>query len=182
MLIVLLPMLATYSVESILSPNTHVVPLKATLGFLLSIASTFGALVAVFQWGWLKDLFGINTTGPVIALLESEDPRFVGAAAERGIFAYVRPINPATVQSAIEIAVRRHAEIATLTEQVDRLENALERRAIIERAKGILMERHSLADRAAFEMLREHARSHSRSVVEIARSVEEGHALLPRRD
>jgi RND superfamily putative drug exporter len=45
------------------------VPLKATLGFLLSIVSTFGALVAVFQWGWLKDLFGVNATGPVIALL-----------------------------------------------------------------------------------------------------------------
>jgi RND superfamily putative drug exporter len=45
------------------------VPLKATLGFLLSIASTFGALVAVFQWGWLKDVFGISATGPVIALL-----------------------------------------------------------------------------------------------------------------
>jgi putative drug exporter of the RND superfamily len=45
------------------------VPLKATLGFLLSIVSTFGALVAVFQWGWLKDAFGVNATGPVIALL-----------------------------------------------------------------------------------------------------------------
>jgi AmiR/NasT family two-component response regulator len=119
-------------------------------------------------------------SGPVIALLESEDPGFVGAAAERGIFAYVRPINPATVQSAIEIAVRRHAELASLTEQVDRLENALERRAVIERAKGILMERHSLGDRAAFELLREHARGNQRQVVDLARSVSEGHALLPR--
>lgn len=118
-------------------------------------------------------------SGPVIALLESEDPEFVQAAAKRGIYAYARPINPSTVQSAIEIAVRRHSEISTLTEQVDRLENALERRAIIERAKGILMERHSLGDRAAFEMLRTHARSHQRSVVELSRSVTEGHALLP---
>jgi len=49
--------------------RSMLVPLKATLGFLLSIVSTFGALVAVFQWGWLADLFGLNTTGPVIALL-----------------------------------------------------------------------------------------------------------------
>jgi putative drug exporter of the RND superfamily len=45
------------------------VPLKATLGFLLSIVSTFGALVAVFQWGWLDGVFGVTSTGPVIALL-----------------------------------------------------------------------------------------------------------------
>ncbi|GAA1572310.1 MMPL family transporter [Kribbella hippodromi] len=46
------------------------VPLKATLGFLLSVAATFGALVAVFQWGWLSGLFGITgQTGPVISML-----------------------------------------------------------------------------------------------------------------
>jgi RND superfamily putative drug exporter len=46
------------------------VPLKATLGFLLTVASTFGAVVAVFQWGWFADLFGITgQTGPVISML-----------------------------------------------------------------------------------------------------------------
>jgi RND superfamily putative drug exporter len=47
-----------------------VVPLKATLGFLLTVASTFGAVVAVFQWGWLAGLFGIEgQTGPIISML-----------------------------------------------------------------------------------------------------------------
>ncbi|ELP68163.1 MMPL family transporter [Streptomyces turgidiscabies] len=45
------------------------VPLKAALGFLLSVASTLGVLVAVFQWGWLKDLFGIDQTQPLVSLL-----------------------------------------------------------------------------------------------------------------
>lgn len=46
------------------------VPLKATLGFLLTVAATFGALVAVFQWGWLAGLFGIEgQTGPIISML-----------------------------------------------------------------------------------------------------------------
>jgi RND superfamily putative drug exporter len=46
------------------------VPLKATLGFLLTVAATFGAVVAVFQWGWLANLFGIEgQTGPVISML-----------------------------------------------------------------------------------------------------------------
>ncbi|MEW2402568.1 MMPL family transporter [Streptomyces sp. NPDC046862] len=45
------------------------VPLKAALGFLLSVVATLGVLVAVFQWGWLKDLFGIDQTGPIVSLL-----------------------------------------------------------------------------------------------------------------
>ncbi|MFV5997976.1 MMPL family transporter [Streptomyces sp. NPDC056231] len=45
------------------------VPLKAALGFLLSVLASFGALVAVFQWGWLKDLFGLQVTGPIMSLM-----------------------------------------------------------------------------------------------------------------
>ncbi|TCO51519.1 RND superfamily putative drug exporter [Kribbella antiqua] len=45
------------------------VPLKATLGFLLSTAATFGAVVAVFQWGWLSNLLGVSETGPIMSLL-----------------------------------------------------------------------------------------------------------------
>ncbi|GAA3945455.1 MMPL family transporter [Actinoplanes auranticolor] len=45
------------------------VPIKATLGFLLSLAATFGALVALFQWGWGADLLGVEQTGPIISSL-----------------------------------------------------------------------------------------------------------------
>lgn len=46
-----------------------IVPLKATIGFLASVAATFGAVVAVFQWGWLKDLLGVEATGPIMSML-----------------------------------------------------------------------------------------------------------------
>jgi RND superfamily putative drug exporter len=46
-----------------------VVPLKAALGFLLSIGSSLGATVAVFQWGWLLRLIGVDTTGPLISFM-----------------------------------------------------------------------------------------------------------------
>ncbi|GAA6525476.1 MMPL family transporter [Intrasporangium sp. DVR] len=46
-----------------------VIPVKATLGFLLSIGATFGLMTAIFQWGWLKDLFGFDTTGPILSFL-----------------------------------------------------------------------------------------------------------------
>jgi RND superfamily putative drug exporter len=45
------------------------VPIKATAGFLLSLFATFGAVVAVFQWGWLGELIGLQTTGPVLSFL-----------------------------------------------------------------------------------------------------------------
>ncbi|MFF1440063.1 MMPL family transporter [Streptomyces sp. NPDC058295] len=45
------------------------VPVKAALGFLLSVGSAFGVLVAVFQWGWAADLVGIEQTGPVMSLM-----------------------------------------------------------------------------------------------------------------
>jgi RND superfamily putative drug exporter len=46
-----------------------VVPLKATVGFLLSVGASFGAVVAVFQWGWLADALGVARTGPVVSFL-----------------------------------------------------------------------------------------------------------------
>lgn len=46
-----------------------VVPLKATLGFLASVGATFGAVVAVFQWGWLADALGVQSTGPIMSML-----------------------------------------------------------------------------------------------------------------
>ncbi|MEU9064368.1 MMPL family transporter [Streptomyces sp. NPDC048430] len=45
------------------------VPVKAALGFLLSVGAAFGVLVAVFQWGWAADLIGIEQTGPVMSLM-----------------------------------------------------------------------------------------------------------------
>lgn len=45
------------------------VPLKATVGFLLSILATFGLTTAVFQWGWLKEIIGFDTGGPLVSFI-----------------------------------------------------------------------------------------------------------------
>nr|WP_232107755.1 MMPL family transporter [Streptomyces gossypiisoli] len=45
------------------------VPLKAALGFLLSVMAALGAVVAVFQWGWLAGLMGVEETGPVMSMM-----------------------------------------------------------------------------------------------------------------
>lgn len=108
---------------------------------------------------------------PVIALLEVAEPDFISAAAEKGIFGYVQPVTGDKLQGAIDVAIRRHADVERLNEEVDQLEGALDRRAVIERAKGILMERHGISDREAFEMLRTEARSNNRRVYDVAGEV-----------
>lgn len=122
----------------------------------------------------LVEEIGAYASGPVIALTQQADAEFVAQAAERGISAEAKPDEAAAVQSAIELALRRNAEVERLEEKVDQLESALARRAVIERAKGILMERHAVDELAAFERLRTHARTSRRRVVDVARDVTEG--------
>lgn len=119
-------------------------------------------------------------SGPVIALLRDEDPAFVAQAADRGIFAYAVPLTAATVQGAIEVATRRHAEVDRLETTVEQLRTALQRRTVIERGKGILMERHGVVDRDAFELLRAEARRRNRRVADLALAVSEGLELSVR--
>ncbi|WP_431780804.1 MMPL family transporter [Streptomyces chumphonensis] len=45
------------------------VPLKAALGFLLSVLAALGAVVAVFQWGWLAGALGVEQTGPIMSMM-----------------------------------------------------------------------------------------------------------------
>ena len=45
------------------------VPLKAALGFLLSVVASFGVVVAIFQWGWLADVVGVETPGPILSFM-----------------------------------------------------------------------------------------------------------------
>jgi response regulator NasT len=128
----------------------------------------------------LIEELGVCASGPVIAVLDAADPEFLAEASKRGIAAFAQPATEGNVQAAIELAMRLHAESEALYERVDRLETALERRAVIERAKGILMERHGIGEREAFGLLREHARNTNRRVVDVASSVGEGYRLLPK--
>jgi RND superfamily putative drug exporter len=45
------------------------IPILAAAGFLLTVTATLGAVVAVYQWGWLGDLLGVTTPGPILSFL-----------------------------------------------------------------------------------------------------------------
>jgi AmiR/NasT family two-component response regulator len=110
---------------------------------------------------------------PVIVLLHARDPHFVREAAKRGVFAHISDADVDDWQSSIDIVLRRFTEYHDL-------EGAFGRRAEIERAKGILMERHSVDEASAFELLREQSRSSNRKLVDVASAVVDGHCLLPK--
>jgi AmiR/NasT family two-component response regulator len=110
---------------------------------------------------------------PVIVLLHARDPDFIEEASKRGIFAHINDADVDDWQSSIDIVLRRFAEYQDL-------QGALGRRTTIERAKGILMERHGIDDAAAFELLREAPRTDNRKLMDLATAVVDGHRLLPR--
>jgi AmiR/NasT family two-component response regulator len=110
---------------------------------------------------------------PVIVLLHAPDPNFVLEASKRGVFAHISDDDVEDWQSSIDIVLRRFAEY-------HELEGAFGRRALTERAKGILMERHSVSEEVAFEMLREHSRTANRKLIDLAAAVVDGHRLLPK--
>ncbi|MCX5397643.1 MMPL family transporter [Streptomyces sp. NBC_00102] len=94
------------------------VPVKAALGFLLSVLASLGSLVAVFQWGWLKDLFGLEQPGPIMSLMPILLVGIVfGLAMDYQVFlvtrmreAYVHGADPRT---AIETGFRHSAKVVT---------------------------------------------------------------------
>jgi AmiR/NasT family two-component response regulator len=108
---------------------------------------------------------------PVVALLHLPDQEFVVEAARRGVFAYATDDEPAEDwQNAIEIALHRFA-------QLHDLEDAFAKRAITERAKGMLIERHSVGEFEALQLLRDRAKLDSKTLVEAAQAVIDGAAL-----
>ena len=110
---------------------------------------------------------------PVIALLHAPDPTFVKEASKRGVFAHISDDGVDDWQSSIDIVLRRFTEYQDL-------EGAFGRRALTERAKGILMERHSIDEDSAFAMLRDRSRMDNRKLIDLAAAVVDGHRLLPK--
>jgi response regulator NasT len=172
------------TVASIVMRLGHVVIGRATtIGAVAEVADQEFPDVAIVVVGEdtrnaLEEIGAIvrEAVCPVIAFLEAQDPTFIRAAAKRGVFAYIAhgDLNDAEIESAIEVVLHRFAEYHAL-------EGAFGRRAVIERAKGILMERHAIDEQAAFSLLRDQSRNTSRKLIDVAQALLHAHVLLPRR-
>jgi response regulator NasT len=109
---------------------------------------------------------------PVIALLDVKDTSYVHEAAQRGVFAYVILDDETNgLQNALDITLRRFAEFQNL-------QGAFGRRATIEQAKGILMERNGIDADAAFGLLKSHSQQAGQKVFDVAHAITQTHLLL----
>jgi response regulator NasT len=116
---------------------------------------------------------------PIIMLTAYADKETIRRAEAAGALAYlVKPVNENELPPAINIALARFREIQMLQAEVAELQDSLEARKIIERAKGILMQRLGLNEREAYERLRQRARDKRIKMKEIAQAIIEAEDLL----
>jgi response regulator NasT len=116
---------------------------------------------------------------PIIMLTSYVEKDIIRKAEAAGALGYlVKPVTANELPPAISIAMARFKELQSLQTEVSELQDSLEARKIIERAKGILMQRLSLNERDAYERLRQRARDKRIKMKDIAQAIIEAEELL----
>jgi two-component system, response regulator PdtaR len=109
---------------------------------------------------------------PIVMLTAYGQEELVSRAVEAGVFGYlVKPFREQDLLPAIQAARARHDELQALREEVESLAEALAARKVIERAKGLLMEKEKLSEQEAFARLRKASQASQRPLQVIAEAV-----------
>ncbi len=109
---------------------------------------------------------------PIVMLTAFSEAALVGRAVDAGVFGYlVKPFRESDLLPAIEAARARHAELQALRDEAGSLRDALEARKLIERAKGLLMEKDGLSEAEAFARLRGASQQTGRPLRDVAEAV-----------
>jgi len=115
---------------------------------------------------------------PVVLLTAYSDMDLINRAKEAGVFAYlVKPFRESDLRPAIEVAISRYKEFLALEEEVSELEDKLETRKLIERAKGILMDLYGLKEQEAFRRIQVQSMNTRKSMKEIAEAIIIAHSV-----
>jgi response regulator NasT len=120
---------------------------------------------------------------PVVVVTGVDDPSLIERSIASGVSAYLtKPVDSRELGAAIELAAARHAEFQALEAEVDRAQQALEDRKLVERAKGLLMTALNLSEQDAFRRLQLTARERNLRLADVAaRIVEQQSVLEPKR-
>jgi len=109
---------------------------------------------------------------PVLLLTAFGDQPLVERAKEAGVVNYiVKPLRESEVTPAIEVALARYNEFRTLEEKTRTLTDQLETRKIVERAKGLLMEKQGLSESDAFRKIQRASMNNRKSMREVAEAI-----------
>jgi two-component system, response regulator PdtaR len=121
---------------------------------------------------------------PVVVVTGVADPTLVERSIASGVSAYLtKPIDARELHAAIELAAARQAEFQALEAEVDRAQQALEDRKLVERAKGLLMSALHLSEQDAFRRLQLTARERNLRLADVAARIVDQQSLLePKRE
>lgn len=109
---------------------------------------------------------------PVILLTAYSQKDLIERAKEAGIVGYlVKPFREADLSPAIELALARFEEFRTMEKEVDDLKEALETRKKVEKAKGILMEKHGLNEHDAFRKIQKMSMNTRKPMKDVAEAI-----------
>jgi two-component system, response regulator PdtaR len=116
---------------------------------------------------------------PVVIITGIEDESLIERSIANGVSAYLtKPIDTRELQAAIALAAARHAELRELETEVERAQQALEDRKVVERAKGLLMSALGLSEQDAFRRLQQTARERNLRLADVAARIVEQQSLL----
>jgi two-component system, response regulator PdtaR len=129
--------------------------------------------------GAATELARLGLRRPVVVVTGVEDPELVDRSIDSGVSAYLtKPVDDRELDAAIKLAASRHAEFTALEAEVDRAQQALADRKLVERAKGLLMTALGISEQDAFRRLQLLARERNLKLADVARRVVEQESLL----
>ena len=108
----------------------------------------------------------------ILFLTSFNEDELIELAGEAGAVAYLmKPFRREELAAALEVAVRRFRDLQAKDREIESLQEALETRKLLERAKGILMRRHRMSEEEAYKRIHFQARNNNRKIKEIAQSI-----------
>jgi len=129
----------------------------------------------------LEDFFAMSRAlaRPIAMFVDQSDTEATFAAIDAGVSAYVVDgLSQQRIKPVLDLAVRRFHAFSSLQRELDDAKNALADRAVIDRAKAILMKRRQIDEPGAYALLRGQAMSTNRRIAEIAEAIVTSDALL----
>ena len=109
---------------------------------------------------------------PVLLLTAFSQPEIVEQAKDSGVLGYlVKPVKESNLFPAMEIALSRWQEMQGLEQELDKLQDSLELRKTIDRAKGILMAAHKLSEDEAYRRIQRYAMAKRVTIKEVAEAI-----------
>lgn len=109
---------------------------------------------------------------PIVLFSNQRDPEYIRQAVQAGVSAYVVDgLQKERVLPIVEVAMARFREFQALRRELEETRSRLQERKIIEKAKGILMQRRGLSEDAAYQLMRKMAMDRNLRLVEVARTL-----------